>query len=515
MTRTKKMDVLEFRLNDSNFGYLSHPQKIVDIYINGNNFIEIVEKYECKMRGIEYNENNADYAGLMPEELYDNLTGNCYNAEKPYVLGCVCGVTGCNPLAVTIDMEKDAIKWHDFENCQLKLEPGNDTFDWNGIGPYVFKPEQYFKIIQELRLWVVATYAIFRNDNLTFEEALSLVKRVEIGDVNAAEELGKQFFSCSQITNHYYWAVKYLKFAVERGSVKGLNPLGICYELGRGISKNKSRAAWLYKKGAVVDDSDCLNNLGLCYIAGSGVKKNYKKAFELFNRAYKLGSLYSIANIGECYYYGRGVKKDYFKAVKYFEKSAQNGDMKAENGLARCYYKGNGVKQDLVKAIDLYKDLYNKGQEKAAVIIDKYYDTVYQKGKDEKKIYFYLKTYIGGKNEWIEEPTIGQVEEKIKAFNFYIFNFIIVIPSIDIQNSKFIQVCAVDTKGKNPKEKDKYRIEIRFELAGKWKQYAKETDKLGTVLAIFKEYIEEYKVPNVGSWKEITGEMEEWKHKNK
>jgi len=54
-----------------------------------------------------------------------------------WLLGCDCGEPGCWPLKARITSDTTTVVWTDF------TQPHRDSWDYTGLGPFVFGREQY------------------------------------------------------------------------------------------------------------------------------------------------------------------------------------------------------------------------------------------------------------------------------------------------------------------------------------------------------------------------------------
>ncbi len=212
----------------------------------------------------------------------------------------------------------------------------------------------------------------------------------------------------------YILSIKYYTQAMETGSKKAINELGILYYYGYGVQKNTKKAIYFFKKGEDLNDIASINNLGYCYLKGIGIKKDVNKAIYYLKKAGNLGSSYSLFNLACLYKFGLGINKDYKLAIYYLKKSADLGNTKAMiylggyylktqnqkrngfqyflraanlgnknaiNNLGYCYEFGLGTKKDIKKAIFHYK-LAAKLESITAMINLGF---LYQKGQKIKK----------------------------------------------------------------------------------------------------------------------------------
>ncbi len=78
-----------------------------------------------------------------------------------------------------------------------------------------------------------------------------------------------------------YWR----KLASNAGDAQSQGILGVHYFNGRGVRKNRSLAARLYRLSAEQGDTWSQYLLGLCYRDGDGVRRNKRWALHWFERA--------------------------------------------------------------------------------------------------------------------------------------------------------------------------------------------------------------------------------------
>ena len=108
---------------------------------------------------------------------------------------------------------------------------------------------------------------------------------------------------------------EYMKLA-KQGDVWAQFELAQCYQNGSGGAKQDyAKAVRWYEMviDGAVDDPIIVSaqwNLAFIYYEGKGVAKNYSEAAKLFKEVYQVDHSAGYM-VGECYYYGRGVEQDY------------------------------------------------------------------------------------------------------------------------------------------------------------------------------------------------------------
>ncbi|MBQ7761802.1 MAG: SEL1-like repeat protein [Clostridia bacterium] len=177
--------------------------------------------------------------------------------------------------------------------------------------------------------------------------------------------------------------------AIELGSARAIDMLGVLYYTGIGAPVDKEKALELTTEAGKKSVPNATTNQGAYY----GQKKEYEKAYELFEKGLLEGSLNSIPHIARYFargtvvemdtdfalellnygvklalpqclcmladayiYGGYGLEKDYNKAIKYLRLAEKKKYARAYSLLAICYLNGTGVPQDSEKA-DYYISL--------------------------------------------------------------------------------------------------------------------------------------------------------------
>jgi len=95
-------------------------------------------------------------------------------------------------------------------------------------------------------------------------------------------------------------------------------------------------------------------NIGQLYRLGRGVSKDYTKASQWYEKAAEMRHSAARHNLAVLYEKGLGVPIDYAKALDWYEKAANQDYGIAQFNLAVMYSVGQGTKRDLVKAYTWY-----------------------------------------------------------------------------------------------------------------------------------------------------------------
>jgi TPR repeat protein len=146
-----------------------------------------------------------------------------------------------------------------------------------------------------------------------------------------------------------------IKEFAEKGNAQAQYYLGDCYNLGVGVTTNRTEAVKWWRKAAGQGYATAQYNVGSSYASGDGIETNLVEAGKWFRKAADQGHAGAQFNVGISYANGIGVTKDRVEAVKWWQKSAVQGYAEAQYILGVCYLNGDGTPKDLVEAIKLLR----------------------------------------------------------------------------------------------------------------------------------------------------------------
>lgn len=162
----------------------------------------------------------------------------------------------------------------------------------------------------------------------------------------------------------YDLAIKFYKFAAEKGHGLALNNLGALYSEGRFVEKDTQKATDYYIESAELGCTEACCNLGYFYLYGRNEEVDYKKAFEYFSRGATLGNdANCFYKLGDMYMYGSYVEKNpniaysyYLKALEILDEHGCTYEDEFESDICyrigKCLYEGNGVEKDKLGALN-------------------------------------------------------------------------------------------------------------------------------------------------------------------
>jgi hypothetical protein len=124
--------------------------RIIDVFINGTNLVEITRLYELNVVDQTEREIAGQYAGLPFDELRENLN-QTETLSEIQVIGCTCGISGCWPLLMDLSKTSQSVKWSNFKN------PHRDTgcktvWDYSNFPSFQFEHTHYNHALAHLEV---------------------------------------------------------------------------------------------------------------------------------------------------------------------------------------------------------------------------------------------------------------------------------------------------------------------------------------------------------------------------
>jgi TPR repeat protein len=147
--------------------------------------------------------------------------------------------------------------------------------------------------------------------------------------------------------------IKAIEKRANAGEAKAQLTLGLIYDEGVGVERDRRKAAVWLEKAAEQGVPEAQFNIGTMYEIGVGVRKDEAKALEWFEKAATQGLVDAQFNLANMYATGRGTKQDIAKAAEWYEKAATRGMTRAQVNLALLYMrgevKGQGIPRNNMK----------------------------------------------------------------------------------------------------------------------------------------------------------------------
>lgn len=173
------MDKIQFKLGE----YLADNHyliRYVDVYINEICLIDLV----CQAINAHYKrQGNSDFCGYVGLHIVDEMFhGVSFPGISPdpmsrseywgTVLTCTCGEDLCASISARVEIMGDFILWHEVLDPWLAPLPAGLVDDkeyefyvpcnFSGIGPYVFRRNQYIDAWNNFKEWVMKWKRLYK-----------------------------------------------------------------------------------------------------------------------------------------------------------------------------------------------------------------------------------------------------------------------------------------------------------------------------------------------------------------
>jgi len=178
----------------------------------------------------------------------------------------------------------------------------------------------------------------------------SLLKQAaDLGLADAHELLGWVYLLGLGTPPNRRLSFKHYRIAADPRRPDAEYHVGISYDKGIGVRKDRSAAIRWMRKAARHGSTCALHWLGWHYLSGRNPRYR-KKGFEYLLKAANREEIQSQHGVGICYERGAGVPTDAKEACKWYLRAAKRGYPYAADALARCYETGFGVRIDKRKS---------------------------------------------------------------------------------------------------------------------------------------------------------------------
>lgn len=148
------------------------------------------------------------------------------------------------------------------------------------------------------------------------------LKRAQQGDVDAQIMVGMSYDTGVGVPRDKQQAAKWFRRAADQGDLYGQMFLAHKYDVGEGVSMNKQEAIKWYRLAAEQGDAEARKILGQAYDDGDGVQKNKQEAIKWYRLAAEQGDSDAQISVGVLYWHGEGVPQDYVNAYFWFNVAA-------------------------------------------------------------------------------------------------------------------------------------------------------------------------------------------------
>ena len=167
----------------------------------------------------------------------------------------------------------------------------------------------------------------------------------------------------------------------KRGDALACAQYGYALRYGKGVRKNRKRAAKYFRRGCEKGHAAACYYLSSQYRSGRGVAKDTTESIRLADRGCALGSGRACFRTGLAYADGKGVPQDRRRAFSAYEQGCAAGHPGSCTNLGKAYSRGEVVKQDFVLSFKLYQRACEANSSQACYNVG----TRYGKGKGTKE----------------------------------------------------------------------------------------------------------------------------------
>uniref|UniRef100_UPI0037E80282 death ligand signal enhancer n=1 Tax=Semicossyphus pulcher TaxID=241346 RepID=UPI0037E80282 len=163
--------------------------------------------------------------------------------------------------------------------------------------------------------------------------------------------------------------------AARHGYSKAQFNTGVCYEKGRGVTKNKEKALYYYQLAAAGGHRQAQYRCAKLLLTSRGHQSvdELNQAINLLEQAAAAGLTKAQVCLASAYC--REPVRDGSKSVQYLKMAAESGDDTALLFLGQCFESGFGVQQNLRTAITYYKRAARAGNKQAKSLLTPPNDT--------------------------------------------------------------------------------------------------------------------------------------------
>ncbi|KAM9311528.1 death ligand signal enhancer [Gastrophryne carolinensis] len=155
----------------------------------------------------------------------------------------------------------------------------------------------------------------------------------------------------------YKTAFHFFRESAEAGYSKAQYNTAVCYEKGKGVSKNLTKAAEYYRLAAIGGHQYAKYRYGRHLLQSSN--EETPSAVKLLEDAADAGVKEAQAYLGV--FYSKEAHSNPQKAARYFWIAAENGDVQSRYHLAVCYERGFGVPANMQDALQHYERAAKSG----------------------------------------------------------------------------------------------------------------------------------------------------------
>lgn len=164
--------------------------------------------------------------------------------------------------------------------------------------------------------------------------------------------------------------LEWLKKSADAGCPDGQYALGLAYERGKGLPRDKAEALRLFRLAADQGHTGAMLKASRMLITGEGCERQEAVGLELMRKAADEMDPTAIHLMGMRCVAGKAEARDPAQAFAWFRLGAMLGTPESQYWLGRIYYEGNGLPQDYDRAIQWLMESAAQGYRPAVALLD-------------------------------------------------------------------------------------------------------------------------------------------------
>ena len=124
-------------------------RQYIDFVVSGQSLGQIFGLPDSDLIGVFGWSDNKDYENKQIDEFLGFESPELKTGRIPFYVCPECGDIGCGAITAKIEFSDNHVIWKDFGYENDYSEP--DLNDYKEIGPFKFKKDDYFRILEKLK----------------------------------------------------------------------------------------------------------------------------------------------------------------------------------------------------------------------------------------------------------------------------------------------------------------------------------------------------------------------------
>ena len=248
-------------------------------------------------------------------------------------------------------------------------------------------------------------------DTTSLNAAIAAIQEIaDSGNAEAAFRLGR-YYHLESGEPDYAMALKYYQMASEENHAWATNNLGLLYQGGLGVPRNKDKADEYFQKAA--SQHNPWAYLNLADAAFRGGKDTANKGIEWLEEGGRNQCTVCLIEQAAIYHSGAyGVARDSGKTLTLLNKAAALGDSQATLILAELHIVGDGVPQSSRTSFEMLKTLSENGDGYASTLLG-------ELSSDDKIRNYLFESALGGTSQVPADLAAAIPQDASKAIRYW------------------------------------------------------------------------------------------------